>query len=91
MVGKKATTKTCLAFPAALANPPVPPVTVSMFNTGYRVYEDVIASIHTVPFNEVNNSLPLDVVAVFEPDTELLPEPQDGKGLVAICEPLVVP
>ena len=86
------TTTTCLAPPLALANSPVPPVTVTVLITRYRVDEDVAASTHTVPFNEVLNWLPFDAVVVTEPVTELLgPEPHVGGGLAAICEPIVVP
>jgi hypothetical protein len=85
-------TTTCLAAPVALANSPVPPVTVTVFITRYRVYEDVVANTHTVPFKEVVNWLPSDAVAVTKPVTELLaPEPHGGGGLAAICDPLVVP
>jgi hypothetical protein len=67
-------------------------VTVSVFTARYRVYEDVVASTHTVPLNEAINWLPSDAVVVTEPATELLvPEPHGGGGLAAICEPLVVP
>ena len=83
------TTTTCLAPPLALANSPVPPVTVTVLITRYRVDEDVAASTHTVPFNEVLDWLPFDAVVVTEPVTELLgPEPHVGGGLAAICEPI---
>lgn len=92
VVGERVRTTTCLAAPVALANSPLPPVIVTVFITRYRVYEDVVANTHTVPFREVVNWLPPDAVAVTEPATELLaPEPQGGGGLAAICEPLVVP
>ena len=86
------TTTICVATPVALANSPVPPVTVRVSRARYRVYEDVVANTHTVPFKEVNNWLPSDAVVVTEPVTELVaPELHGGGGLAAICEPLVVP
>ena len=91
VLGESVATTTCLALPLALANSPVPPVTVTVFITRYRVYEDVVASTHTVPFKEVVNWLPFEPVVVTEPVTELLPEPHGGGGLAAIWEPLVVP
>ena len=92
VVAERATTTTCLAPPVALANSPVPPVTVSVFLARYRVDEDVVASTHTVPLTEVINWLPSEEVVVTEPVSELLaPELHGGGGLAAICDPLVVP
>jgi hypothetical protein len=86
------TTTICLASPVALANSPVPPVTKRLLITRYRVYEDVVASTHTVPFKEVNNWLPSDAVVVTEPVTELwAPELHGGGGLAADSEPIVLP
>jgi hypothetical protein len=86
------TTTTCLAAPVALANSPVPPMIVSVFIARYRVYDDVVANTHTLPFKEVINWLPSDAVVVTEPVIELLgPEPHGGGELAAICEPFVVP
>ena len=86
------TTEYCLPPPVAPANSPVPPVTVTVAATRYRVYEEVVADTQTVPFNEKVNWLPFDAVVVTEPVTGLpAPGPHGGGGLAATCEPLVVP
>ena len=91
-VGERVTTEYCLPPPVALANSPVPPVTVTLADTRYLVYEEVADDWHTVPFNEKVNSLPFDAVVVTEPVTGLPAlEPQGGGGAAATCEPLVVP
>ena len=86
------TTEYCVPPPVALANSPVPPVTVTALVTRYRVYEEVVADSHTVPLNEKVNWLPFAAVVVTEPVTGL-PElgPHGGGGLAATSEPLVVP
>jgi hypothetical protein len=67
-------------------------VIVTVAVTTYRVYEEVVADSHTVPFSEKLNSLPFDAVVVTDPVTKLPAlDPHGGGGLAAICDPLVVP
>jgi hypothetical protein len=90
VVAERVTTTYCLALPVALANSPVPPVTVSVSDT--KNLSGVVDDWQTVPFNEANNWSPVDAVVVFEPVTGLLaPELQGGGGAAATSEPLVVP
>ena len=89
-VAERVATTNCLPLPVASANSPVPPVTVTANDT--KNLSELADIWHTVPFNETNNSSPLDAVVVTEPVTALpVPEPQSGGGAAATCAPLVVP
>jgi hypothetical protein len=89
-VAERVTTTYCLALPVALANSPVPPMTVTANDT--KNLSGVVDDWHTVPFNEEVNSSPFEAVVVTEPVTGLLvPELHAGGGATASWEPLVVP
>jgi hypothetical protein len=89
---KRVTTEYCLPPPVALANSPVPPVTMSVLVIWSRLYEEVVADSHTVPVNVKFNWLPFDAVVVSDPVTGLPAlGPPGGGRLAATSEPLVVP
>ena len=90
VVAERVTTTNCLALPVALANSPVPPVTVTVNSA--KNLSGVVDDWHAVPFTEENNWSPFDAVVVTDPVTGLpAPEPHGGGGAAATCEPLVVP